>query len=117
MDTLHLTSDNWDLTLDPQGNLSILSSKAATLQDVASALRVWSGECWYNTNLGLPYDTNLFTGSYPIEIYQELAEEEAITVPNVLNCHIYLNQPTAQRLLTGNAIITFNDESKDYVSF
>lgn len=47
--------EGWDLTLDGDGNLAIATESEAVAQDVASACMVFSGECWFDNTLGIPW--------------------------------------------------------------
>ncbi|WP_023640353.1 hypothetical protein [Dickeya zeae] len=53
--TMQLDTSNWDLTLDGSGNLAIADGSYAVAQDVASACLVFSGECYYDNTLGVPW--------------------------------------------------------------
>lgn len=57
--TLQLDTETWDLTLDGNGNLAIANDEYATAQDVASACLVFSGECYYDNTLGIPWKTDV----------------------------------------------------------
>lgn len=53
--TLLLDTDAWDLVLDANGNIALAAPPYAVAQDVASALRTFLGEVWYDTTMGVPY--------------------------------------------------------------
>lgn len=53
--TMRLDTSNWDLMLDGSGNLAIANDSYAVAQDVASACLVFSGECYYDNTLGIPW--------------------------------------------------------------
>lgn len=53
--TLMLDPETWDLTLDGNGNIAIAEDGYAVAQDVASACLVFSGECYYDNTLGIPW--------------------------------------------------------------
>ena len=55
--TLALRNDNWDLYVDDYGNIAIKDSNNELAQDVASSVRVWLGECAFDKNRGIPYNT------------------------------------------------------------
>lgn len=61
MKTLALTNNEWDLYVDDFGNLAIKDNNDRLAQDVASSVRVWLGECPFDTDRGVDYgspDTN-----------------------------------------------------------
>src|SRR5690348_6146263 len=68
MQTLPLDTSSWDLVLDSNGNLSLSGKDYSIAQDVASAIRTFKGECWYDVTLGLPYFQSVL-GQYPPPSY------------------------------------------------
>ena len=55
MDTIKLT-DNWDWTVDADGNWAGLTqADGALAQDAASEGRLFLGEAWYDIARGVPY--------------------------------------------------------------
>ena len=55
LNTLLLDISAWDLVLDSNGNIALAASPYAVAQDVASAIRLFLGELWYDTKQGVPY--------------------------------------------------------------
>ena len=53
--TLLLDQSAWDLVIDSAGNIAMATPPYALAQDVASAVRLFLGELWYNTPKGIPY--------------------------------------------------------------
>jgi len=60
MNTLLLDTDKWDLVLDVSGNIAVASDPYSVAQDGASALKLVSGELWYDTTRGVPYFQRIF---------------------------------------------------------
>ncbi|AJJ19826.1 hypothetical protein [Yersinia intermedia] len=56
--TLLLDRTAWDLVLDANGDIAMASLPYSIAQDVASAIKTFIGECWYDTSQGVPYVTN-----------------------------------------------------------
>lgn len=54
----------WDVSVDGAGNLAIASGPESLAQDVASACGVFSGECWYDNTLGIPWKEDVL-GKHP----------------------------------------------------
>jgi hypothetical protein len=57
--TMQLDTGTWDLMLDGSGNLAIADEPYAVAQDVASACLVFSGECYYDNTLGIPWKSDV----------------------------------------------------------
>jgi hypothetical protein len=85
MQTLLLSVDNWDLTLDASGNIATASEPYALAQDVASACKVFAGELWYDTTQGIPYLENILGQSPPLQYIKSQLEDAALTVPGVVS--------------------------------
>lgn len=83
MDTLLLDVGLWDLTLDSNRNIAVASPPYALAQDVASAIKTFLGEVWYNTTLGIPYFSQILGETPPLAVFQEYMIAAALTVPGV----------------------------------
>lgn len=88
-DTLALTAD-WDLDLDDQGNLRTVGDATALdvqtgpgmrlAQDVATRLRAWRGEVWFDTTQGIDYPRYLGRAPSVIQLRADY-QSEALLVP------------------------------------
>ena len=108
MNTLLLNSD-WDLTLDNAGNIAVIGGGYAIAQDVASAVRLWRGELWYATNLGISYE-QIF-GAYPIPSASFLKAQfvgAGLTVPGTVSIACFLTGPGPRREVGGQLQVTDN---------
>jgi len=105
-DTLLLDLTNWDLTLDAQGNIAVASAPYALAQDVASAVKTFSGEVYYDATLGVPYETQILGRRPPLSIFKQDMVDAALTVPGVVSARCVL-ESFADRTVTGQ--ITFTD--------
>lgn len=85
MNTLLLTQDNWDLCLDAAGNIAVASDPYSEAQDVASAVRLFAGELWYDTTQGLPYFQNILGQQPSQQFIKAQVESAALTVPNIVS--------------------------------
>lgn len=102
--TLPLSAD-WDLTLDPAGNLLLTDPDTSLAQDVASAIRTFLGECWYDTTLGLPYFQAILGQHPPRSLVVSKIVQEALRVPDVATAAVtFLG--LKDRALTGVVRIT-----------
>lgn len=105
MKTLALNEDAWDLVLDSEGSIAAIDNTQSVLQDVASSVRVWLGECYYDTDKGVNY-WQFFDGDAPISFFIDEATEQALNVHDVESCDIILAPPQATRILQGKILIT-----------
>lgn len=90
-DTLALTTD-WDLDLDDRGdirtvgdatNLDVQTGPGMRMaQDVASRLRAWRGEVWFDTQQGIDYPRYLGLAPSVLELRTD-CQNEALRVPLV----------------------------------
>ena len=99
-DTLLLDQDAWDLVLDSNGNIALASPPYAIAQDVASAIRTFLGECWYNTELGINWWGQVFGQLPPSSLIIELINQEALTVPGVVSVQTVITS-FSERALAG----------------
>lgn len=105
MDTLLLDNTLWDLLVDSAGNLARATNPYSRAQDVASALRTFIGECFYDTSLGVPYFQQVLGHLPPVPLLQSLLVEAALTVPGVVTATATLNA-LQDRALTGQVAFT-----------
>jgi hypothetical protein len=84
MKTLLLNPKDWDLYLDSSGNIAVASEPYALAQDVASAVRVFKGEVFYDTSKGIPYFDEILGHSPPVALMRKYWQDAALTVPNVV---------------------------------
>lgn len=81
--TLLLDRTEWDLILDINGNIAMGTAPYSISQDVASALKLFKGELWYDTSKGVPYLSNIL-GQYPSKsILIEYISKAVKSVPGV----------------------------------
>jgi hypothetical protein len=83
MNTLQLSAA-WDLGLDANGNMAMLSGPSAIAQDVASAISTFAGETYFDTTLGIPYYSEVLGQAYAPSLVQALLIQAALTVPEVV---------------------------------
>ena len=82
--TLLLDRTAWDLVLDSAGNIACAAPPYALIQDVASAVRTFLGECWYDTTLGIDYFGKILGQLPPASLLTSLQNKEALKVPGVV---------------------------------
>lgn len=108
MKTALLDTSAWDLVLDAAGNLAIATEPYQYAQDVASAIRLFLGECWYDTSKGVPYFTDILGQSPPPQYFQTLMERAALTVPDVVSADCTI-ESVDNRTVTGYVTFTTAD--------
>ena len=103
--TLLLDTVEWDFVLDVFGNWAVAEEPYALAQDVASAIRLFQGELWYNTIPGVPYWSEIFGFAPPISLMKAKFNEAALTVPNVATSVCFINAIKG-RHVTGQVQVT-----------
>lgn len=103
MDSLLLTLDQWDLCLDAAGNIALAAPPYALAQDVASAIRLFLGELWYDVTRGVPYFSDVLGHTPPLTEFQALMVRAALTVPGVVSAQCILSA-FENRTITGQVV-------------
>lgn len=98
----------WDLVLDSAGNEAVAAPPYALVQDVASAVRTFLGECWYDTTIGIDYFGQILGQLPPSSLLTSLISKAALTVPGVVTASCTIDSFDS-RSVTGT--ISFTDES------
>lgn len=81
--TMKLDVSTWDLALDGSGNIAIAEDSYAVAQDVASACLVFSGECFYDTTLGIPWKKDVLGKRPTPGFIAQKMQAEALKLPVV----------------------------------
>lgn len=106
--TLLLDGSAWDLVIDSFGNIAMATPPYALAQDVASAVRLFLGELWYDTSKGIPYFENVLGQLPPISLLTGYIEKAALTVPGVVTARCVISN-FESREITGQ--VQFIDEN------
>lgn len=106
MNTIFLHPDTWDLALDTEGNIALAKDPYAKAQDVASAVKLFKGELYYDTQKGIPYFDETLGKKQSFALYQYRLEKAALTVPGVISAKATVSNREYRNLI-GN--ITFTD--------
>lgn len=104
--TLPLNIDTWDLELDAAGNLNLTTPDVSIAQDVASAIRTFLGECWYDTTLGMPYFGTILGKLPPSSLIISKIQQAALTISGVVTVKVVGLGLTPQRVLAGTVVVT-----------
>lgn len=105
MNTLLLNLDGWDLCVDANGNIAMATEPYSQAQDAASAIKLFLGEAYYDTSLGVPYFQSILGKRPTLTFIKTQLENAAKTVPGVAVVQIFLSD-FSDRKLSGQVIIT-----------
>lgn len=114
--TLLLDTQLWDLVVDAGGSWAVASEPYALAQDVASALKLFQAEVYYDTLQGIPYFSDILGQWPPLSIVRADFEQAALTVPGVVSAQIFFTG-FILRKLAGQAQITDINGGRQVVSF
>ena len=114
--TLYLDPVTWDLATDEAGNILIASEPYRVAQDVASAVRLFRGEYWYDTSLGVPYWQQILGFLPNASVIKAALAAAASTVPGCNNPVVYLSG-LSNRGLSGQIQFTDANGVQQAVSF
>lgn len=98
--TLLLDTVAWDLVLDSNGNIAVASEPYALAQDAASAIKTFLGEVYWDTQVGVPYVTQILGKNIPLSLLKQLLINAALTVPGVVSAQVFIASLT-DRILMG----------------
>lgn len=116
MDTLLLDTVLWDLVVDANGNIAVATAPYSIAQDVASAVRTFIGECWYDTTIGVPYFAQVLGQFPPLAQLKSLLTTAASTVPGCFNPVCYISGVSG-RTVTGQIQFTDSAGQSQVVAF
>ena len=108
VDTMLLDQETWDLCTDAAGNWAVASPPYATAQDVASAIRTFQGEVYYDTLLGIPYFQTVLGKRPPAGLLKTFFVRAALTVPDTASAVCYLALGSSRELM-GQVQVTMID--------
>lgn len=105
MRSLLLDVSSWDLVVDAAGNIAVCEDPYAIAQDAACAIRLFQGELWYATNLGIPYWTTIL-GQFPsIPYLKSQFVAAALTVPGAVAAVCFISSIEGRKV-SGEVQIT-----------
>jgi len=116
MNTLLLDRDTWDLVLDAAGNIAMATPPYALAQDVASAVRTFLGEVWYDMTQGIPYFSEVLGKLPPAALLTQLISKQAKTVPGVVTAQCVITAFNA-RGVSGQIQFTDTSGASTHVNF
>jgi len=116
MNTLLLDRTAWDLCLDANGDIAMAANPYAIAQDVASAVRLFLGELWYDTPQGVPYWGQILGQRPPMALVKQAIANAALTVPEVVQAQCLIASFSG-RVITGQVQVIDTTGASHNVSF
>lgn len=113
-DTLALTVPAWDLQLDSRGNLRTFGDATPgtqtgpgmrLAQDVATRVRAWRGEVWFDVNQGIDYPRYLGQAPALTQLRADY-QSEAVLVPQCATALADFDLARPTRTVTGSLYLT-----------
>jgi len=99
MDSLNITDDGNDLFVDSSGNIAVATGSFALALNAACAIRTFSGECFYNTTLGIPYFSTILGKNPPVEYLRSQLSATALSSdPDIKSTTVYFTSITDRKL-------------------
>lgn len=110
--TLYLNPDSWDIALDSSGRIARSTQAYAIAQNVANAVRLFTGEAFFAMDEGIPhFDIELGKTRPALSVLRARMREAALNVEGVLDAQITLYD-VQDRRLTGEILLTVADGDK-----
>lgn len=114
--TLLLDTDEWDLVLDANGDIALADEPYAISQDVASAIRTFKTDCWYDQRKGMPYWQQILGHYPPMALVRSAIVKEAMGEPKVVQVTVNRLGITDRRV-TGEVLVIDADGRENGVTF
>lgn len=105
MNTLLLDISTWDLCLDASGNIAMASLPYSAAQSAANAIKLFQGEYYYDTSLGVPYLERILGKRPPLGLVRAQFIQAALTIPDVKSARCFFSSFT-DRTLAGQVQVT-----------
>ena len=88
--TLLLNPETWDLMVAANQNIAVAAEPYALAQDAASSIKLFYGECYYDTTRGVPYWEEIL-GRWPtVQLMKAKFVAAAKTVPGVTAAQCFI---------------------------
>lgn len=109
--TMILDPEVWDLLVDDSLNIAVATEPYAQAQDAASEIKVFSGEQYYDTSLGLPYWPEIFGKVPPLSLIKSNMQAAALRVPGVATATVVITSFVSRHLRGQVLIVNESGES------
>lgn len=117
MTSLLLDRTTWDLCVTASRDIAMASAPYCVVQDVATAVRTFAGECWYDTSKGIAYFRLVLGVGQSPAAFRTQVEATARAVSGVSDARCVLTAIGADRVLSGSILVTLTTEGTTSVSF
>jgi hypothetical protein len=97
--TMLLDPSAWDLLVDGSRNIAVAAEPYALAQDAGSAIKLFEGEDYYDTQRGVPYWEQILGQWPPVRIMKSLWVAAAVTVPNVVAAECFISDFIDRRII------------------
>lgn len=116
MKSLLLNPSTWDLTIDASGNIAAADDPYALAQNAACAIKLFQGEAWYNTIIGVPYFQQIFSRTPNIPLMKAKLIAAALSVPGVASATVFITSIT-DRGVRGQVQVTGSNGTTTAAAF
>lgn len=114
--TLLLDTVTWDLVLDINGNIALASEPYSLAQDAASAIKTWLGELYFDTTIGVAW--NSIVGQRPaLALLKAALVAAAETVPGVGAAQVFISSLTDRNVSGQVQVVSAATGQTQYASF
>jgi hypothetical protein len=104
MTSIYLNPETWSPVVDSSGNIALASEPYSLAQDAASAIKLWSGELYYDTTQGVSWN-NILAKLPPLNYVRSQFVAAALTVPGVSKAAVFFSG-FSQRAISGQVQVT-----------
>jgi len=111
-----LLADDWDLHVDPAGNLPQVFSDYSIAQNVANAFRLFTNDAWYFPEKGIAHFLIELRKEPRLNVLRVRLRQAALNIDGVADCKIELLN-LEDRELSGMAILTLTNGETLNVEF
>lgn len=117
--TLLLDLATWDLCADAAGNIAMASEPYSLAQDVATAIRTFLGDEYYNQQDGVPYQQKILGQAPPLQVFQQYIVQAALSAsPEVVSAKcVIVAYDATNRTVSGQVLFTDSSHRPGAVSF
>lgn len=98
MQTILLTSDDWDLVVDTAGNIAVASDPYARAQDAASEIRLFQRDAYYDQTRGIPYWIDTLGKAPPLAVVKAHIVAAAKLAPGVAAAQCFLTAVSGRQI-------------------
>lgn len=97
--TVLLDPSAWDLLVDGSRNIAVAAEPYALAQDAGSAIKLFQGEDYYDTERGVPYWDQILGHWPPLQVMKSLWVTAALTVPDVIAAQCFISDFIDRRII------------------